>query len=60
LKRALSRGGPYTTIATGFAGGRFTDAGLINGVTYYYLFSAEETDTNRSDSDPVACDVLSF
>ena len=40
LKRATVSGGPYTTIATGITGTSYTDTGLVNNATYYYVVSA--------------------
>ena len=39
VKRALTVGGPYTTIQT-LAGTTFTDLAVSNGNTYYYVVSA--------------------
>jgi fibronectin type 3 domain-containing protein len=40
IKRSTTSGGPYTVIATDVLGTSFTDTGLTNGVTYYYVVSA--------------------
>jgi hypothetical protein len=40
LKRATVSGGPYAPLTNGIAGASFTDAGLVNGVTYYYVLTA--------------------
>ena len=40
VKRSLTSGGPYTAIATGGAVTSYTDNGLTNGVTYYYIVTA--------------------
>jgi hypothetical protein len=40
IKRATVDGGPYTIIAANVTSTSFTDAGLSNGATYYYVVSA--------------------
>jgi len=41
VKRAAGSGGPYTTVAcTTATPTTYTDTGLINGTTYYYVVSA--------------------
>ncbi len=41
VKRALADpSGPYTTIASGVTSTSYTDSGLSNGTTYYYVISA--------------------
>ncbi|XID92817.1 glycoside hydrolase family 48 protein [Paenibacillaceae bacterium WGS1546] len=40
VKRATTSGGPYATVATGVTGTSYTDTGLTNGTTYYYVASA--------------------
>ncbi|HEX3356341.1 MAG TPA: LamG-like jellyroll fold domain-containing protein, partial [Tepidisphaeraceae bacterium] len=39
IKRSTVSGGPYATVASSF-GTSYTDAGLTNGITYYYVLSA--------------------
>ncbi|GEM_PF-2537622 len=39
IRRATTTGGPYTTIKTNLVGTSYTDTGLTNGVTYYYVVS---------------------
>jgi fibronectin type 3 domain-containing protein len=38
--RSATSGGPYSTIATGIPGTTYTDAGLTDGTTYYYVVQA--------------------
>ncbi len=38
--RGLKSGGPYTQIAAGLAAATYTDSGLTNGTTYYYVVTA--------------------
>lgn len=52
LKRALASGGPYATVAT-VTVTSYTDVGLTNGLTYYYVVSA----TNASGEGPVSIQV---
>ena len=40
VKRAEISGGPYVTIASGVTGTVYTDAGVSNGTTYYYVVTA--------------------
>ena len=40
LKRATTSGGSYTTAASGVTTTAFSDSGLTNGTTYYYVVSA--------------------
>jgi Immunoglobulin domain/Fibronectin type III domain len=40
VRRSTTNKGPYATIATGITTTGFTDTGLINGVTYYYVVQA--------------------
>ena len=38
--RSLTSGGPYTQIASGIAATTYTNTGLTNGTTYYYVVTA--------------------
>jgi fibronectin type 3 domain-containing protein len=40
VKRSTTGGGPYDTIATNILSNQYTDTGLANGATYYYVVSA--------------------
>ena len=40
IKRSITNGGPYTTIATGVAATNYSDSALSAGITYYYVVSA--------------------
>jgi chitin-binding protein len=50
VKRSLTNGGPYANVATGVTATAFTDAGLTNGTTYYYVVTA----VNASGESPVS------
>jgi hypothetical protein len=59
VKRATVTGGPYTTIATGVTATAFTDTGLANGTTYFYVVSAvnaggESPNSNQAQATPIA------
>jgi hypothetical protein len=53
VRRFLAVGGPYTVIATNFAGTAITDTGLVNGTTYYYVVSALNAASETAYSSPV-------
>ncbi len=40
VKRSLQSGGLYSPVTNGVTGASFTDTGLTNGVTYYYVVTA--------------------
>lgn len=50
LKRGTSSGNEPTTVASGIAGTNFTDTGLVNGTTYYYVVSATGSAANSGNS----------
>ena len=53
LKRATSSGGPYTTVVSDLTSTTYTDTGLTNGVTYYYVLAAD----NAYGEDPNSSEV---
>ncbi len=59
VHRSTASGGPYTTIQTNVFGTSFTDTGLANGTTYYYVVTAtngvgEGPASNEASATPVA------
>ena len=59
VHRASTSGGPYTTVQTNIVGTSFTDTGLTNGTTYYYVVSAtnaegEGLSSNEASATPAA------
>jgi fibronectin type 3 domain-containing protein len=59
VKRALSSGGPYGTVATGLAAASYPDGGVQNGTTYYYVVSAtnaggEGPNSTEASAAPIA------
>ena len=56
VKRSTTNGGPYTTIAS-TAGTSYTDTGLNNGTTYYYVVSASDASGESPNSAQVAATI---
>lgn len=54
LKRATTAGGPYNTISTNLTDTTYTDTGVTNGTTYYYVVSAVNGDGESGNSNEVA------
>jgi fibronectin type 3 domain-containing protein len=59
VKRSTTSGGPYTTIATGVTSTSFTNTGLTNGTTYFFVVSAvnssgESGNSNQASATPIA------
>lgn len=52
VRRATSSGGPYSTIASGVTGSRYTDKSVTHGTTYYYTVTATNS-AGTSGSSPV-------
>lgn len=50
VKRATTSGGPYTNVATGLTGTSYTNTGLTNGTTYYYVVSASNSAGSSANS----------
>jgi hypothetical protein len=53
VKRAGSSGGPYVPLADGLTDATYTDTGLTNGVTYYYVVDG----ANAGGSGPGSAEV---
>jgi carboxypeptidase T len=59
VHRGTASGGPYTTLPGSPAGTSFTDNGLANGTTYFYVVTAtngvgEGASSNEASATPVA------
>ena len=54
VKRASVSGGPYTNVVTGHTSTSFTNTGLTNGATYYYVVSASNANGESGSSNEVA------
>ncbi|WEK54903.1 MAG: cellulose binding domain-containing protein [Candidatus Cohnella colombiensis] len=54
VKRATTSGGPYTNVATGVTATSYTNTGLTNGTTYYYVVSASNSAGSSGNSVQVS------
>jgi hypothetical protein len=54
LKRSLTSGSGYTTIASVLTATNFTDAGLANGLVYYYVVSGTNAVGESANSTEVS------
>ena len=50
VKRSTTNGGPYSNVATNVTATSFTNTGLTNGTTYYYVVTA----VNANGESPVS------
>ena len=50
VKRSTTSGGPYTQIASGQTSTSYTDTGLNNGTTYYYVVTAVDASGESPNS----------
>jgi fibronectin type 3 domain-containing protein len=53
IKRSSTSGGPYTAVGSTTTATTFTDTGLPNGATYYYVVSATNSLGESPNSDEV-------
>ncbi len=51
VKRGTAPGGPYPTVFTGIATTSFTNTGLTNGTTYYYVVTAQNAGGESGNSN---------
>lgn len=51
VKRSLSSGGPYTTIASNVTDVSYIDNAVVNGTTYYYVITALNDNSESSNSN---------
>jgi len=50
--RSTTSGGPYTSVATGLGSTSYTNTGLTNGSTYYYVVTATNSNGTSGNSSP--------
>lgn len=53
IKRSTTNGGPYANVASALTGTTYTNTGLTNGTTYYYVITA----VNSSGESPISTQV---
>jgi choice-of-anchor B domain-containing protein len=61
--RSTVSGGPYTAVKTNVVGNGYTDTGLTNGTTYYYIVSGTNAEgeggsSNQASATPVAAPTV--
>jgi aryl-phospho-beta-D-glucosidase BglC (GH1 family) len=54
VKRATTSGGAYTNVATGITSTSYTNTGLTNGTTYYFVVSAVNSAGSSGNSNQVS------
>ncbi|HEY0706603.1 MAG TPA: discoidin domain-containing protein, partial [Polyangia bacterium] len=54
VKRATTSGGPYTNVGTGLTATSYTNTGLTNGTTYYFVVSASNSAGESGNSGQVS------
>lgn len=54
MKRATTSGGPYTPVEMGLTATSYTNTGLTNGTTYYYVVSGTNTTGESANSAQVS------
>ncbi len=54
VKRSASSNGPYATVASGLTAASYTDTGLTNGVTCYYVVSSASALGESTNSIPAS------
>ena len=59
VKRSTTSGSGYAAVTSSLAGTSFTDTGLTNGTTYYYVVSAANSVGSSADSSQVVANPAS-
>lgn len=54
VKRSTVAGGPYDVVQTGVVADGFSDSGLVNGTTYYYVIETVDASGNVSATSEMA------
>jgi fibronectin type 3 domain-containing protein len=57
VKRSLTNGGPYTTIASVLAAAGYLDTAIANGTTYYYVVTALNANGESLPSNQAAVSI---